>query len=130
MPFLTTHTVVKSMTVEIAAIGHVESVASVAVKAQVGGQITRVAFREGQDVNKGDTLLSLDSMPFEAALRQAEAVLARDTAQSKNAQAQQTRYKELFDRGLIPRDQKAQMATASALEATLAADQSWVRTPV
>ena len=42
-------------------------------------------------------------------------MLARDTAQAKNAQAQQARYKELFNRGLIPRDQyETQAATASA----------------
>ena len=54
-------------------------------------------------------------------------MLARDTAQSKNAKSQQARYKELFDKGLIPRDQyETQDATAAALEATLAADQSQV----
>ena len=54
-------------------------------------------------------------------------MLARDTAQSKNAKSQQARYKELFDKGLIPRDQyQTQDATAAALEATLAADQSQV----
>jgi len=115
------------MPVTIPAVGTAEPLVTVQVRAQVTGQLSRVHFREGQDVNKGDTLLSLDSRPFEAALRQAEAVLARDTAQSKNAQAQQTRYKELFDRGLIPRDQyETQAATASALEATLAADLSQV----
>jgi multidrug efflux system membrane fusion protein len=54
-------------------------------------------------------------------------VLARDTAQLKNAQAQRTRYQDLFNRGLIARDQyETQMATASALEATIAADQAQV----
>ena len=48
---------------------------------------------------------------------QAEAVLARDTAQAKNAQSQRLRYEDLFKRGLIPRDQyETQMATATALE--------------
>ena len=127
VPVVTGHSVAKPMPVTIPAVGTAEPLVTVQVRAQVTGQLSRVHFREGQDVNKGDTLFSLDSRPFEAALRQAEAVLARDTAQSKNAQAQQTRYKELFDRGLIPRDQyETQSATASALEATLAADLSQV----
>jgi multidrug efflux system membrane fusion protein len=127
VPVVTGHSVSKPMPVTIPSVGTAEPLVTVQVRAQVTGQLSRVHFREGQDVNKGDTLLSLDSRPFEAALRQAEAVLARDTAQSKNAQAQQTRYKELFDRGLIPRDQyETQSATASALEATLAADLSQV----
>ena len=91
--------------VTIPAVGTAEPLVTVQVRAQVTGQLSRVHFREGQDVNKGDTLFTLDARPFEAALRQAEAVLARDTAQSKNAQAQQARYEDLFDRGLIPRDQ-------------------------
>jgi membrane fusion protein, multidrug efflux system len=127
VPVVTGHSVAKPMPVTIPAVGTAEPLVTVQVRAQVTGQLSRVHFREGQDVNKGDPLFSLDSRPFEAALRQAEAVLARDTAQSKNAQAQQTRYKELFDRGLIPRDQyETQSATASALEATLAADLSQV----
>jgi membrane fusion protein, multidrug efflux system len=127
VPVVTSHSVVKAMPVTIPAVGTAEPLVTVQVRAQVTGQLSRVHFLEGQDVRQGDTLFTLDSRPFEAALRQAEAVLARDTAQSKNAQSQQNRYKELFDRGLIPRDQyETQMATASALEATLAADQSQV----
>jgi multidrug efflux system membrane fusion protein len=127
VPVVTGHSIAKPMPITIPAVGTAEPLITVQVRSQVTGQLSKLHFREGQDVSKGDTLISLDSRPFEAALRQAEAVLARDTAQSKNAQAQQQRYKELFDRGLIPRDQfETQAATASALEATLAADLSQV----
>ena len=115
------------MPVTIPAVGTAEPLVTVQVRSQVTGQLGQVHFAEGQEVRKGDTLFTLDARPFEAALRQAEAVLARDTAQSKNAKSQQARYKELFDKGLIPRDQyETQDATAAALEATLAADQSQV----
>ena len=78
-------------------------------------------------MRKGAPLFTLDARPFEAALQQAQAVLARDTAQAKNAQSQRTRYEDLFKRGLIPRDQyETQTANASALEATLAADQAQI----
>ena len=47
----------KSVPLEVRAIGHVEAFSSVAVKARVGGQLTRVAFREGQVVKAGDVLV-------------------------------------------------------------------------
>jgi multidrug efflux system membrane fusion protein len=127
VPVVTAKSVVKAVPIIIPAVGVAEPVATVQVRAQVTGQLSQIHFKEGQEVRKGELLFTLDSRPFEAALRQAEAVLARDTAQAKNAQSQQSRYKELFDRGLIPRDQyEAQNATASALEATLAADRSQI----
>jgi multidrug efflux system membrane fusion protein len=91
-------------------------------------QLSAIHFAEGQDVRKGSPLFTLDARPFEAALRQAEAILARDSAQAKNAQSQQARYQDLFTRGLIPRDQyETQMANAGALEATLASDQAQIQ---
>ena len=93
------------------------------------GQLSAIHFSEGQEVKKGQLLFTLDPRPFEAALEQAQAVLARDTAKAKNAQSQQARYEDLYKRGLIPRDQyETQAATASSLQATLAADQAAVET--
>jgi multidrug efflux system membrane fusion protein len=115
------------MPVTIPAVGTAEPVATVQIRAQVTGQLSAIHFTEGQEVKKGAPLFILDARPFEAALQQAEAVLARDTAQAKNAQSQRVRYEDLFKRGLIPRDQyETQMATATALESTLAADQAQI----
>ena len=101
--------------------------ATVQIRAQVTGQLSAVHFTEGQEVKKGDPLFTLDARPFEAALQQAQAVLARDTAQAKNAQSQRARYEDLFKRGLIARDQyETQIATSNALESTLAADQAQI----
>jgi len=101
--------------------------ATVQIRAQVTGQLSAVHFTEGREVKKGDPLFTLDARPFEAALQQAEAVLARDTAQAKNAQSQRARYEDLFKRGLIARDQyETQIATSNALESTLAADQAQI----
>ena len=127
VPVVTAHAVAKAVPVIIPAVGTAEPVATVQVRSQVTGQLSAIHFSEGQDVKKGQLLFTLDSRPFEAALSQAEAVLARDTAQARNAQSQRTRFEELFNRGLIPRDQyEAQTATTSALEATLAADRSQI----
>jgi len=127
VPVVTTHAVAKAVPVTIPAVGTAEPVTTVQIRAQVTGQLSQIHFREGQDVRKGDSLFTLDARPFQAALQQAQAVLARDMAQAKNAQAQKARYQDLFDRGLIARDQyETQMATAAALEATIAADQAQV----
>jgi multidrug efflux system membrane fusion protein len=129
VPVLTTHAESKQVPVQIPAVGTAEAVSSVQIRAQVTGQLSAIHFSEGQEVTKGQPLFSLDPRPFEAALQQAEAVLARDTATAKNATAQQTRYEDLYKRGLIPRDQyEAQVANAASLQATLAADQAAVET--
>ena len=127
VPVVTAHVVSKPVPVTIPAVGTAEPLATVQIRAQVTGQLSAIHFTEGQDVRKGAPLFTLDARPFEAALQQAQAVLARDTAQSKNAQAQRTRAEDLFNRGLIPRDQYETLtANASALESTLAADQAQI----
>jgi multidrug efflux system membrane fusion protein len=93
----------------------------------VTGRIAEVHFSEGQDVAAGQPLFTIDPQPFQVALDQASAVLARDTAQSNNAQTQAERFDNLFKRGLIPRDQlDTQLASATALKATVAADEAAV----
>ncbi|MEP6918444.1 MAG: efflux RND transporter periplasmic adaptor subunit [Acidobacteriota bacterium] len=127
VPVVTAHAVKKAVPLTIPAVGTAEPLATVQVRAQVTGQLSAIHFAEGQEITKGAPLFTLDSRPFDAALQQAQAILARDTAQSKNAQSQQSRYQDLFNRGLIPRDQyETQMATAGALEATLASDQAQI----
>jgi multidrug efflux system membrane fusion protein len=125
VPVVTAHVVVKPMPVTIGAVGTVEPVTSVQVRAQLTGQLSAIHFEDGQNVQKGQRLFSLDPRPFQAALQQAEAVLARDTATAQNAHAQRARSEDLFKRGLIARDQYETLtASAAALDATLAADKA------
>jgi multidrug efflux system membrane fusion protein len=129
VPVVTTRAQNKSVPLTVPAVGTVEALSTVQIRAQITGQLSEIQFIEGQDVRKGQVLFTIDARPFEAALKQAEAVLARDTATAKNSQSQQARYEDLFKRGLIPRDQyETQIATASAQQATLAADQAAVET--
>lgn len=118
---------IRTVPVTIPAVGTAEAIQRVDVRAQISGQLQQVLFRQGDDVRKGQPLFAFDPRPFEAALKQAEAVVARDTAQLNDAQAQRDRLKHLFDRGLIPRDQmETQTASAAALAATLDADKAQV----
>ena len=117
----------KSVPVTIPAVGTAEPSTTVQIRAQVTGQLSDVQFTEGQDVRKGQLLFVIDPRPFQAALAQAEAVLARDTATSNNATRQRANYEDLYKRQLISRDQyETQMAAAESLEATLAADRAAV----
>ena len=119
----------RSVPYEISAIGTVTPIQTVAVRSQVSGTLTRVAFREGDEVQKGQLLFQIDSRPFQASLDQALANLAKDGAQLVNARAQVTRYQELARNDLATQEQFDQMkANANALEAAAMADSAAVQT--
>src|SRR6185369_455190 len=98
----------KAMPREINVIGTAEAYSSVAVRAQITGELTSVNFRQGEDVTAGQVLFTLDQRPLEAALHQAEANLDRDTAQAANARITAQRYQDLGQRGLATREQLGQ----------------------
>ena len=119
----------KTVPVEVRVIGNGEAYSNVQIKSQVEGQLERVCFTEGQDVKKGELLFTIDSRPFQAALEQGQANLARDTAQEKNAEGQAQRYTGLFKEGIVSKDQYDQFRTnADALKAAVKADQAAVET--
>jgi multidrug efflux system membrane fusion protein len=127
VPVTIAKVVQREMPVEINAIGTAEAYSSVAVRAQITGELTSVNFQQGDDVRAGQVLFTIDQRPLEAALHQAEANLARDSAQEANAKAQADRYEDLARRGLATKEQVGQTgATAAALEATVAADRAAV----
>ena len=115
----------QNVPVQINAIGNVEAYNTVSVKALVGGEIIDVHFKEGQDVHQGDLLFQIDPRPYEAALKQAEGALARDIAQSKNAEEQAKRYEILVQKDYVSKDQYDQLrANADALAAAVQADRA------
>jgi multidrug efflux system membrane fusion protein len=119
----------KPMPVTLPAYGVAEPQQIVQVRAQVTGELSAVHFTEGQEVKKGQELFTIDPRSFQAALSQAQAVLARDTATATNAQSQRARYDDLYKRQLISRDTyEAQIATSDAAQATLEADRAAVET--
>jgi len=111
----------------IEANGVVEPLRTVAVSAQVGGNLETVGFKEGDDVQVGQVLFTIDPRPFEAALRQAEATLARDTAQAQNAARDAERYKALVEKDYVTKSQADQAASAAAAaQATVQSDRAAV----
>jgi multidrug efflux system membrane fusion protein len=117
----------KSVPLQIRNIGTVQPVTAIAVKALVSGEILRVHFREGQDARKGDLLFSIDPRPYQAALAQAEAALARDKAMWNNADTDVRRYEDLVKKDYVTRQQYDSVkANAEATQATVRADQAAV----
>ncbi len=112
----------KTVPFELRAVGNIESLSNVSVKAQVTGRLDKVHFKEGQFIKKGALLFTVDPRQQQAAVRQAEAALARDIAQFENAREDARRYSELFQKGYVSRQQYEQSRTsAAALEAVAAA---------
>jgi multidrug efflux system membrane fusion protein len=119
----------RTMPVELQAIGNVESISTVSIKAQISGQLTGIHFKEGDFVKRGQLLFSIERPPFEAALRQAEGTLAKDQAQALNARLDAERYQGLGSAGVASKQQvDAALAASNAMQATVAADKAAVET--
>ncbi len=117
----------KDVPVQLRSIGTAEAYSTVSVKTMVNGQIVKVGFREGQEVRKGDLIFVIDPRPYEAALKSAEANLAKSLALKENAERDVTRYAYLIEKDLVPKQQYDQVVSnAAALAATVAADNAAV----
>lgn len=104
---------IRTIPVILEAVGTVESCNSVVVRSQVNGEITAVHFREGQDVNSGQPLFALDRRATDAAIRKAEANLARLVAIQKNARTNADRYEKLVTDGIVTKEQYETYRTQS-----------------
>lgn len=128
VPVKVVQAVQKNVPVQVKAIGNIEAFTSVAIKSQVSGQIARLHFAEGTDVEKGALLISIDPEPFKAMLSQLEAVLAKDLAQAKFAREQADRYAGLLKEGIVTSDQyESLQSNAESLAATIVADRSAIK---
>ena len=96
------------------AIGTVQTLRTVTVKSQVDGIIQQIHFREGDEVQAGDLLITLDRRPFENNLRSAHADLANAEAQADHAQAEATRYRQLDQQQAISKEQLSQLLADAA----------------
>jgi multidrug efflux system membrane fusion protein len=105
--------------------GQVTPMQTATVAPQVDGIIKRVAFREGEDVTRGQVLFQIDPIPYRAAYQQALAALARDQATAQNAQAEVVRYDQLMKQDYVTKEQADQeRATAASAVATVQADEA------
>lgn len=129
----------ESMPLELRVIGSVEPSSKVEIKSQVAGQLLKVHFAEGQDVQEGQLLLQIDPLPYQEALRQAQAAVERDRAQlsqaefalqkdivqAKSADLDAKRYADLAREKIVAPQQELQYRTAAeAMHETVRVDQA------
>jgi multidrug efflux system membrane fusion protein len=133
----------EAVPIQIRTVGTAEAYSTVEVKSQVAGPLLKVNFAEGANVSQGDLLFEIDPRPFQEALRQAQASLAKDQAQLrvaeatvarsqaqlKNARADAERFERLSKEGISTRQQEDQIRTvAEVAEHSLDADQASIET--
>ncbi len=132
----------QTVPIEVKTIGSVEAYSTIAVKTQVSGELVEVLFKEGDMVEKGQVLFRIDPRPYEVALKQAEANLAKAVAQaeqsradkaknqslSENAQREYERDADLVKRGSVSKEEfDTARANADALRATVVSNEAAIK---
>jgi membrane fusion protein, multidrug efflux system len=108
-------------------VGTVIAYNTVLVRSQIQGQITKIAFTEGQSVRAGDLLAQIDPRPYQAQLDQVTATRDRDQAQLTNAQANLGRYTQLGEKGwATPQLVDTQTAQVAQLQSAIKADEALI----
>ncbi|PYQ26910.1 MAG: efflux RND transporter periplasmic adaptor subunit [Acidobacteria bacterium] len=125
VPVTVAQVVKKNVPLEIEAIGNVQPLSTVEIRALAGGQLMRVWFKEGDDVARGQMLFTIDPRPYQATLQQAQANLARDEALLRNAESQQARYDDLVKKDYVTKEEYSRIVSAAeAARAVAAADRA------
>jgi multidrug efflux system membrane fusion protein len=111
VPVTVTRAVARDMPVLASAPGSVETINSVAVRAQIEGQLLESLVKDGADVQRDQLLFRIDPRPAQAALQQAQSTLAKDQATLAQARSQVERYRDVAAKGYISADQMEQYRT-------------------
>jgi len=129
MPVVAAPAVAGDIDITLNALGTVTSLAAVTIRSQISGQLIRVAYQEGQMVDKGDLVAEIDSRPYELALAQAQGALERDKALLLAAETDLRRYQDLAKTNAIPRQQlDTQTSLVAQYKGLVISDQAQVDT--
>lgn len=105
---------VRDMPSQVETTGYVEAFNSASIYPQVNGRIEQVHFKEGQDIKKGDLLVTIDPVPYRQKLSQANAQLVRDRENANFAQVSAGRMDILYKQGAISKQTMDQTNTSAA----------------
>src|ERR1044072_7581182 len=124
-PVLAARATVADVPIYLDAVGNTRALNTVTVRPQVGGQIVKIAFKEGQDVQKGFVLAEIDPRTYQAQYDQTIAKKAQDEATLANARADLERYTRLAAMNSGWKQQAdTQRALVARLEAQVQGDQA------
>ena len=129
MPVVAVATRIGDINITLNALGTVTSLATVTVKTQIAGQLTQIAFQEGQIVKQGDFLAQIDPRPYQLTLEQDQGQIIRDQALLKEAEIDMERYHTLVDQDSLAKityDQ--QVSLVQQYRGTVASDQAQIDT--
>jgi multidrug efflux system membrane fusion protein len=125
VPVIVTQAEQKDVPIYYDALGTVSALNTVAIRAQVTGQIVSIDFRQGQEVKQGDVLAKIDPAPFQAAYDQAAAKKSQDDAQLIDNEKDLARFKTLVLRDAeTQQDVDSQQAKVDTTKALIDADQA------
>jgi membrane fusion protein, multidrug efflux system len=111
--------------VEVSANGTVEAFSVVNITSRVDGQVMKIHLQEGQIVEKGQVLVSIDDRPYQAMQAAAEASLAQDRIRLEKAVKDAARYADLVKKDYVTKAQYEQvLADAEALKAMVNGDEA------
>lgn len=128
MPVAVAPVETRDLPVYLSGLGSVQAFYTVLLKTRIDGQLVQVNFKEGQEVKKGDLLVVVDPRPYEVALAQAEATLAKDQAALKDAKVNLVRFKDLYQNGGVISKQQldTQDSLVGQLDGSVRADQAQI----
>ena len=128
VPVVVDNVALKTVPIDVTAIGNVEAYSTVSVKAQVSGQLVEARFEQGDFVRKGQVLFKIDEQPYQTELERAQAALARDKALAVSGAIQAERYKKLLEQGIAPAQQvESFVSAADASQALVRSDEVAVK---
>jgi len=127
VPVISGQVVARDVPLNLTGIGTIQAYNTVTIHARVDGELMNVAFHEGSDVKKGDVLAQIDPRPFQAALDNALATLAKDQATLNNAKRDLARYQDTAGKGYSSHQQlDTQAMTVEGTAAQIQADQALI----
>ncbi|HVI80973.1 MAG TPA: efflux RND transporter periplasmic adaptor subunit, partial [Candidatus Acidoferrum sp.] len=113
--------------VYLSGLGSVTAFNTANIKSRVDGQIMKVNAREGQEVHEGESLIEIDSRPYQVQIEQLQAQLFKDQASLRDAKLNLERYTALIPSGSIAQQQvDTQKALVDQLEGTVRNDQAQI----
>lgn len=129
VPVVVAAVVRKNVPITVQSVGTGEALSNVQIEPQVSGELVGVAFKQGDFVRKGQLLFRIDPAPFQAALDQAKGNLEKDSATAQINAVTAARYKQLYQEGVVSRQQYDQyQSQADSAQAQVAADKAAVET--